>query len=947
MAGDKTYIEDDFGKKHRATRTKAVTPESIVWSNNPNDYTVQVRVSGKWHRAILTYAVEDATFFDNINIDKALVTGGDGKTHTALIVSPEASNVVMSPIPTDEHSIIEGTTTGETVVNTYSENWSNVVWQDNVNVYKVLVEGSDGKKHTALLTTEGTGGGAIEVIVRGVSPLSLPDAIANSLEYLKAFGGTEQRNLPDGYIERQFIYMMGGSYLLTDIVPTYDCKIEMDFQTTSTISQAATYLSSGAALRFAHVSAKSFRVNAWGNTYDSTTPVADDTRYKFTYDNLVATLKTGDTTIFTNTFTDTGTTTAQLIINGLLSGGDISQNVEGIYLYSFKVWNAQDELVANYIPAVQKGTVPVVGFYDTVTDTFKTATSGTFAAGGEAVPTPDTPMDIISNNGVLKVRNLRRVPSGYKEVEYLESTGEEYIDLGYALDTSTDDIEIDVQVLQTETQTNFFGARYSTTRYVYTLATNGVYWRWGWKNNSDSTAVAADTNKHTLKIDHTTNTLLLDGVSIATKGSAVTNIETPTSATLFCIHTAGTQTFYFGAVRISGFRKWTNGTLMTSLVPCRRKSDNVLGMYDLVTDTFFTNAAETGAFIAGADMPDYEIYTDGTVETINVHGNNLFNKDLVPNENKYINKNTGNESTPTSGEFRHSDYIEIKGNTQYYVGITKTRSTSAGLAFYDDTKTYISGLSLADIDDRNNVVTSPANAKYVRFCFRVDEGYDTNWETSVYFCVNGTMSSFEPYYDGGTATAKMLLKVGDNQDEQEILSGAITRNVGVLVLDGTEGWTLSSVANTYLVDGALPDNDFSANAPACICSRFIGVMPNKTATEQGDDSIKVGYSNAELRHHTIFIKSSNFANVSELTSWLADQYNAGTPVIVVYPLATPTTESVAGQALQVQQGDNVVEITQASLDNLELEAKYQAAVSLTIQEVQDANLDPNVQVTIN
>jgi hypothetical protein len=88
-------------------------------------------------------------------------------------------------------------------------------------------------------------------------------------------------------------------------------------------------------------------------------------------------------------------------------------------------------------------------------------------------------------------------------------------------------------------------------------------------------------------------------------------------------------------------------------------------------------------------------------------------------------------------------------------------------------------------------------------------------------------------------------------------------------------------------------------------------------------------------------------DTTQFKSWLADQYAAGTPVIIVYPLATPTTESVAGQTLQVTDGDNVLEITQASLDNLELEAKYQAAVSLTIQEVQDANLDPNVQVTIN
>ncbi len=227
----------------------------------------------------------------------------------------------------------------------------------------------------------------------------------------------------------------------------------------------------------------------------------------------------------------------------------------------------------------------------------------------------------------------RNLPSGFTQVEYLQSSGEEYIDLGDVLDTSTDDIEIEFQLLQTETATNFFGARYSTTRYVYTLATNGEYWRWGWKNNSNTSDVSADLNKHVLRVNHTNNTLSLDGVVIETKGSAVTNIETPTSATLFCIHTAGTQTFYLGAVRISAFRKWRNGELVQSVVSCRRNSDNVLGMLDLVTDTFFTNAG-TGTFTSGADIPTPNapmdiVCNNGVVKVSeNLFDESLFNIDV-------------------------------------------------------------------------------------------------------------------------------------------------------------------------------------------------------------------------------------------------------------------------------------------------------------------------------
>ena len=91
---------------------------------------------------------------------------------------------------------------------------------------------------------------------------------------------------------------------------------------------------------------------------------------------------------------------------------------------------------------------------------------------------------------------------------------------------------------------------------------------------------------------------------------------------------------------------------------------------------------------------------------------------------------------------------------------------------------------------------------------------------------------------------------------------------------------------------------------------------------------------------------ANTETLSGFKQWLADQYAAGTPVIVIYTLATPTTESVAGQTLQVTDGDNVLEITQASLTGLELEAQYNTQVQLTVQEVQDANLDNDVTVTI-
>ena len=552
----------------------------------------------------------------------------------------------------------------------------------------------------------------VELITRGTSPLSLPKAIANSLSYVKAFGGTEQRNLPDDYIERQFIYMMDGSYLTTDVVPTYDCKIEMDFQTTSVPSGSA-YLLGGrtetyGGLFFAKGGAGVCIVDAFGTAsddrYTSNVSLSNNTRYKFTFNNKVASLESGGTTLFTNTSTGTLANGAALIINGLNNNGAGNPGQAGIYVYSFKAWNAQGELVMDLVPAVQRGTVPVVGFYDAVSGTFKTATAGTFAAGGEAVPTPDTPMDIVSNNGVLKVNllDLNSVDNGH----YWTANG-----------------------VYTATSV----ARLSNTVPV---------------KQGDVIAVTTKVTGSTLNIRYNFFDTQMNWLS----------------QTVYAQSSGGAHTEYITAQQDGYFNFSGNYSGSGSIVA-----------WDEVVIINQTNP----------------IYTDGTVETIK--------------------------------------------------------------------------------DSLNN-----------------------------------------------TATAEMLLKVGDYQDVQSIIDGVVTRNVGVKVLDGTEDWTYSE-PNTYGIanlTGTITGK-VDGNTNELICSHF------GPQTSAWSSTSTEGVLNGNNNNQVFFrVLGTRIPSLAAWQQWLAAQYAAGTPVIVVYPLATETTESVAGQTLQVTDGDNVLEITQASLDGLELEAKY-------------------------
>ena len=339
-----------------------------------------------------------------------------------------------------------------------------------------------------------------------------------------------------------------------------------------------------------------------------------------------------------------------------------------------------------------------------------------------------------------------------------------------------------------------------------------------------------------------------------------------------------------------------------------------------------------------------QIYTDGTVETINAHGKNLFNKNGTL-ANGYYKPADGD--WVASAAFRTQDYIKASPNTNYALTVTNLQSGGNFLVMsaWDSEHNWLGTVAsntTSGAAGTSITITgiAPTNTAYLSVSVAIDFR-DIN---TLQLEKGSAATEYAPYYDGGTATAEMLLKVGDYQDVQSIIDGVVTRNVGVKVLDGTEsfgGGQASGVQCVQITKAALgiSSDTLPADSLDLICTHYKAVNGSDWAQSK-PNTIKVG--SGYLFFNTQYVRDS-----SSFEAYLADQYAAGTPVIVIYPLATPTTETVTGQTLQVTDGDNVLEITQASLNNLELEAQYQAAVSLTIQEVQDANLDPNVEVTIN
>ena len=547
----------------------------------------------------------------------------------------------------------------------------------------------------------------------------------------------------------------------------------------------------------------------------------------------------------------------------------------------------------------------------------------TFISNGTPITSPSPQYDIplVCNNGVLKARHQSGLPWGYTLLDYIESTGTQYIDTGVNL---TSDHNIEIKFNGKNQEAFIFGGRTSSLLKSYGLYLNNV--ANVQPNFSFAQAPQAVANYNWLDtiLKYQDKSLYWNGSSVVTYTETF-SCDYPSY--LFAMNNAGTAHEKKFTGKIYYTKIWNNGALVRDFIPAK-DSNNVVGMYDFVSGQFFTNQG-TGTFTAGSTVSDpVEIYTDGTVETINVHGKNLFDKDGVTIENGKAIGADGSISNISAVNLCAS-YIPVSPNTTYTFSgdVLGTSNTFFRVAQYKADRTFISRSEDSTGARSSYTFTTGADTHYIRF----------------HYFVSANISTYQLEL-GSTATAEMLLKVGDYQDVQSIIDGVVTRKVGIKVLDGTENWTEVGGNASYTL--SIPDmatgTTIGGNNVFGFCSHFQAV-PNNSSWATYQNMVSAASASASL----FFRYQNNTSTLNNFKQWLADQYAAGTPVVIIYPLATATTESVTGQTLQVQAGDNVLEITQASLSGLELEAQYQASVSLTIQEVQDANLDPNVEVTIN
>lgn len=184
------------------------------------------------------------------------------------------------------------------------------------------------------------------------------------------------------------------------------------------------------------------------------------------------------------------------------------------------------------------------------------------------------------------------LPDGYTLVEYIESSGTQYIDTGFTPNQDTR-VVIDVETTQATTAA-LFGARQGNTTATFCFF------------NISATSVRSDygTVQDTLAVSSILNRVIIDkNKNVCTYGGREI---TQTASTFNCecsllLLTNNYQGSPTGesltSAKVYSCQIYDNGTLVRDFVPCTNESGEA-GLYDCENNVFYANAG-TGTFTVG------------------------------------------------------------------------------------------------------------------------------------------------------------------------------------------------------------------------------------------------------------------------------------------------------------------------------------------------------------
>ena len=395
--------------------------------------------------------------------------------------------------------------------------------------------------------------------------------------------------VPAGYTELEYIESTGTQYIDTGYVITSEnMRVVIKFAYTAAHSDATLFGSETTGI----TGSGEYSICPYGNPQFF---VGGSKGLKSAYEPSLNEVCTLDITANNGTLTDIWNGTRQnsqsytQSLNHTYSVAVFGNNVSGavtqkvsMKLYSFQIYDG-NALVRDYIPC--KNPFGTVGLYDLI--------------GGEFYTTPTAAGAVA-------------LPSGYTQLEYIQSSGTQYINTNFKpngqsriiMDCAPTSISSTFcfycarsapSATVSDTNTLFFASNaYREDYYGQSASTSGYY--------GANTRIVIDNNKGNIKIGN--YSISNSPVSTLSPMPWILMASAKNSGSAVDTSSLGN----YASMKLYSCKIYNNGTLVRNLVPAKN-SGGTIGLYDLVNSAFYTNAG-SGTFTAGADIAGFTAGAD-------------------------------------------------------------------------------------------------------------------------------------------------------------------------------------------------------------------------------------------------------------------------------------------------------------------------------------------------
>lgn len=475
-------------------------------------------------------------------------------------------------------------------------------------------------------------------------------------------------------------------------------------------------------------------------------------------------------------------------------------------------------------------------------------------------------------------------------LDYIESTGSEWIDTNYYLLSNQLKIQTKVYVsdMPTSERDIISNQDNQTKRFALGLYSSKVFGYSRDRTYNDTNVFSSIySGAQTLEIEaiydkaNSTKTLTVNGTT-----------TTETMNAEICNYNKTIKLLRDGADTTNKFvgkfyycKIYDNGTLVRDFIPVKTSS-NAVCLYDRVTQTFFYNGG-SGTFTAGntigtAPNPDYpqDIHVVTGDVTVNVVGKNLTytlltNGGITGSGLTYLRRDNGSikvtGTTNRAWDYTITKAVKLRAGHTYTFKTTFASGTTPEF-LYIQFNSANGGQATANNNNNYTVTRTLVQDQTLSVKWSKSANQTVNFDCTVQIEENSTATTYEPYTEQTQLLSLgsiELAKIGNYTDRIFKDNGKwyVEKNIRKTILDGSddEPYNMDEVAsgtnyrsfNLSIANYVLPNsvclcNKLSYSTQSIYASDIQGIKPNST-----------GY-------YKFKILDSSLTSVSAFRSWIAN-----------------------------------------------------------------------------